>query len=257
MKLAELFELYLPYPGKDDRRVRVYVPAHGEGEELPVIYMTDGQNLFDEETSTWGCWHTREAVEAERIASGKAAIIVGIHNDNIWRDNELTPASRGKLVTAADMANYTASEGELFDSFVMDTVKPYIESHFPVKPGRESTAFCGSSSGGLQAFFTALSHPEAFTISGVFSPAFLLYSPDDIRRWIGEVLTDEPPYLYIYTGAGDELEQRIFAGTEATCDILTEIYPPELFTEIILLENKHNEAAWAEVFPDFLHTFLS
>ena len=54
MKQAELFELYLPYPGKDDRRVRVYVPAHGEGEELPVIYMTDGQNLFDEETSTWG-----------------------------------------------------------------------------------------------------------------------------------------------------------------------------------------------------------
>ena len=109
-------------------------------------------------------------MEAQRIASGKAAIIVGIHNDNIWRDNELTPASIGKLVTAADMANYTASEGEIFDSFVMDTVKPYIESHFPVKPGRESTAFCGSSSGGLQAFFTALSHPEAFTISGVFSP---------------------------------------------------------------------------------------
>ena len=256
MKQAEIFEMFFPYPGKENRRVRVFVPAHKDGEELPVIYMTDGQNLFDEESSAWGCWHTREAVEAEREASGKAAIIVGIHNDNVWRDNELTPASIGELVTTADMDNYTASEGEIFDSFVMDIVKPYIESHFPVKRGRDNTAFCGSSSGGLQAFFTALSHPEAFSISGVFSPAFLLYSPDDIRCWTCEILTDEPPYLYIYTGAGDELEQRIFAGTEAVCDILTELYPPELFTEIILFENKHNEAAWEPVFRDFLHTFL-
>ena len=70
---AELFDLFLPYPEKGDRRVRVYVPEHKEGETFPVIYMTDGQNLFDEETGTWGCWFTREAVEAERKLSGKAA----------------------------------------------------------------------------------------------------------------------------------------------------------------------------------------
>ncbi len=62
----KIFELYLPYPDKDDRRVRVYVPAHKDSEKLPVIYMTDGQNLFDEQTATRGCWHTREAVRAER-----------------------------------------------------------------------------------------------------------------------------------------------------------------------------------------------
>ena len=82
------------------------------------------------------------------------------------------------------MDNFTAPEGEIFDSFVMDVVKPYIEKNFPVKNGRENTAFCGSSSGGLQSFFTALSHPDAFGAAGVFSPAFLLYSPDDMRRWI-------------------------------------------------------------------------
>ena len=47
----KIFELYLPYPDKDDRRVRVYVPEHEEGEKLPVIYMTDGQNLFDAKTA--------------------------------------------------------------------------------------------------------------------------------------------------------------------------------------------------------------
>ena len=254
---AELFDLFLPYPEKGERRVRVYVPEHKEGETFPVIYMTDGQNLFDEETGTWGCWFTREAVEAERKLSGKAAVIVGIHNDNHWRDNELTPASIGELVDTADMHDFTAPEGEIFDSFVTDVVKPYIEANFPVKKGRENTAFCGSSSGGLQSFFTALSHPDSFSAAGVFSPAFLLYSEDDMRRWILSKLSDNLPYLYIYTGAGDELEQRVFQSTEAVYDMLTECYPYDLLNEVILFENSHNEKAWAEIFPDFLHTFLS
>ena len=253
----KLYELYLPYPNRDDRQVRVYVPAHNEGEKMPVIYMTDGQNLFDEETSAWGCWFTREAVRAEQQSSGRAAIIVGIHNDSINRDNELTPGSIGKVIAAEDMVNFTAPEGEIFDGFVMNTVKPEIEKRFPVKTGRKTTAFCGSSSGGLQAFFTALSHPEAFCIAGVFSPAFLLYSEEDMRNWIYSRLTEKLPYLYIYTGAGDELEQRIFSGVEQTYDILTECYPPELMTEIVLLDQKHNEKAWEQVFRDFLHTFIN
>ena len=237
--------------------MRVYVPEREEGETFPVIYMTDGQNLFDEESSAWGCWFTREAVEAERKNSGKAAVIVGIHNDNHWRDNELTPGSIGELVDTADMYDFTAPEGEIFDSFVTDVVKPYIEANFPVKKGRENTAFCGSSSGGLQSFFTALSHPDSFSAAGVFSPAFLLYSEDDMRRWILSKLSDNLPYLYIYTGAGDELEQRVFQSTEAVYDMLTECYPYDLLNEVILFENSHNEKAWAEIFPDFLHTFLS
>lgn len=253
----KIFELCLPYPEKGERLVRVFVPTHGESEKLPVIYMTDGQNLFDEESSGWGCWHTRESVRAERKLSGKAAIIVGIHNDNIWRDNELTPGSIGKVIAADDMDNYTAPEGEIFDRFVTETVMPEVESRFPVKTGRENTAFCGSSSGGLQSFFTSLSHPEKFRAAGVFSPAFLLYSENDLRAWIGKISAPKLPYLYIYTGDGDELEHRIFVSVELTYDILAELYPPELLAEVILPDQKHNEAAWEQVFGDFLHTFLN
>ena len=84
-----------------------------------------------------------------------------------------------------------------------------------------------------------------------------LYSEDDLRRWICEKLTPELPYLYIYTGDGDELEHKFFVSVESTYDILTEVYPPELMTEIILPEQKHHEAAWEPVFRDFLHTFLN
>lgn len=253
----KLYELILPYPDKDDRLVRVFVPAHDEDELLPVIYMTDGQNLFDEETSAWGCWRTREAVRAERESSGNAAIIVGIHNDNIWRDNELTPASIGSIIGPREMQNFTAPEGETFDYFIMNVVKPAVEAKFPVKRGREYTAFCGSSSGGLQSFFTALSHPDDFSFAGVFSPAFLLYSEDDMRRWIYSSLRENLPYLYIYTGAGDDLEQRIFQSVEQTYDILMECYPMNLLSEVVLLDKKHRESAWEPIFADFLHTFLT
>lgn len=254
---AQLFELLLPYPGKGDRRVRVYVPEREEDERLPVIYMTDGQNLFDEESSGWGCWHTREAVAAQRAAAGTAAIIVGIHNDNLWRDNELTPASIGRVICPQEMENFTEAEGESFDSFVVETVMPYVTANFPVKTGRENTAFCGSSSGGLQSFFTALSHPGLFSMAGVFSPAFLLYSADDMRRWVLERIGTPLPYLYLYTGAGDDLERKIFDSTEAVHDILCACYPPELLNEVVLFENGHHEAAWESIFRDFLFTFLS
>lgn len=45
---AKLHTIKLPYPDKDDRTVWVYVPSHSYGEKLPVVYMTDGQNLFDD-----------------------------------------------------------------------------------------------------------------------------------------------------------------------------------------------------------------
>ncbi|MEF2884239.1 MAG: alpha/beta hydrolase-fold protein, partial [Ruminococcus sp.] len=77
----QITTLTLPYP-LGDKRVRVYVPAHEEGETFPVVYMTDGQNLFESENLQFGCWYTREAVAEERAQSGMAAIIVGIHNDD-------------------------------------------------------------------------------------------------------------------------------------------------------------------------------
>ena len=243
MPVIQITELWLPYPGQDDRLVRVFVPAHEDGETFPVIYMTDGSNLFDEESSAWGCWHTRESVEAERQSSGRAAIIVGLHNDNRWRDNELTPAGIGTIIGPQEMDDFTEPEGEIFDGFLMDTVKTYVEANYPVRRGRESTAVCGSSSGGLQAFFTALSHPDKFCAAGVLSPAFLLYSEEDMSRWIHRKIQLDMPYLYLYTGAGDDLEKDIYEGVERTYDIL--------------LEQKHHETAWEPVFRDFLHTFLT
>jgi predicted alpha/beta superfamily hydrolase len=256
MNEESIHQLRLPYPGREDRLVRVFVPAHEEGETFPVIYMTDGQNLFDKESSGFGCWYTREAVRDEQAASGKAAVIVGIHNDNPLRECELTPSSIGKPRGPEDEGRLIPA-GEGFLDFVVNTVMPAVERRFPVRTGRQNTAFCGSSCGGMMAFFAVLSRPELFCAGGVLSPAFLIFRREDMDRWVHSVLGPEKPFLYLFTGAGDELEKQICESERWTREILRDCYPDERIKEVVLPDRIHHEVAWEPIFRDFLHIFLT
>ena len=192
---AKLHTIKLPYPDKGNRTVWVYVPSHSDGEKLPVVYMTDGQNLFDDNSTPHGSWEVVKAVEAEQKSGVGNAVIVGIDNGNAWRDSELTPKSIGEVQHPEMLCEDFKPEGEIFDNFLMNTVIPYVENM---------------------------------------------------------------PYLYIYTGNGDELEEMIFESTEMLYELLEEsFYPYDRMNEVILFENAHNEKSWREIFPDFLHTFLS
>lgn len=256
---AKIVDLSLPYPdpSKGDREVRVYVPAHEEGETFPVIYMTDGQSIFEKERNRFGSWMTRETVEAERARSGRAAIIVGISNQNPWRNNELTPRSIGKIKSfLLRRIFFKAPEGEVFGRFVTETVKPAVEAQFPVRTGKENTAFCGSSSGGLESFFIAMSYPELFGAAGVFSPVFQLYSKKNMTRWIQQKARPDMPLLYVYSGAGNPQEKQICRSVEKTYAILEKYCPAEKLRKVIRPEAPHNEAAWEPVFADFLREFL-
>ena len=254
-----LTTLTLPYDDSRTKTVRVFVPAHGEGEKFPVIYMTDGQNLFDEESSSFGSWHTREAVRAELESGGRGAVIVGIHNDEDpkTRASELMPKGIGTLVGPEEIIRSFTPAGEAFDSFVIDTVIPEIEKSFPVLTGRENTAFCGSSSGGMMSLFTALGHPDVYGAAGVLSPALMAYQPDDWFRWLSSSLRGEKPYLYLYSGGADKMEQVILQVTEMACGMLSQCYPEKLFKKVIKPGQRHNEAAWEPEFREFLHIFLN
>lgn len=257
-KLSEekLVTLRLPYPGREDRLVRVFVPACKEGETLPVIYMSDGQNLFDKETSGFGCWYVREAVRVEQRISGKAAVIVGIHNDDPLRMDDLTPASIGELCSEETKTEIDPC-GERFAAFLIHTVMPTIEMRFPVKSGRENTAFCGSSAGGMMAFFLALQYPELFSYAGVLSPAFLLYRDSDFDRWLRQHIHADEAFLYLYSGAGDPLEKDICERFRQVCSCLEDFWRDNKMLWYIKPEERHHETAWEPVFQDFLHQFLN
>ncbi len=247
----------LPYPGREDRIVRVYVPAHAEGQTLPVIYMTDGQNLFDVESSTFGCWYTREAVRAEASVSGRAAVIVGIHNDDPWRMNELTAAGPGTVEALREYNIRIDPWGEIFDDFLVRTVIPAVEARFPVKTGRANTAFCGSSAGGMFSFYTALTHPDLFCAAGVLSPSFDLYREEELFAWVRSRVAENPPFLYVSCGAGDELEKRLLQSVEKTLPVLRSCWPAQRLKEVIQPSRRHHETAWEPIFRDFLHIFLT
>lgn len=249
-------KMRLPYPDREDRLVRVWVPAHREGETFPVVYLTDGQNLFDRKTSTFGCWRTREAVRAQRQKRGGAAVIVGIHNSDPWRVPDLTPASIGPL-EVEDREFPGVPGGEVFDAFVTETLMPAVEAGFPVKTGRENTAFCGSSMGGLMALFTALRHPELYGAAGVFSPALMLYRPEDLAAWIRDRSRGEHPWLLLFAGGADELEKVIADYTRQAEAVLRDCWPEDSLRAIYWQEAHHHETAWERVFRVFLREFLS
>lgn len=261
----QLVTLSLPYGEQKSKTVRVFIPAHERGETFPVVYMTDGQNLFefDKEHGQYGCWFTREAVRAEREATGKGAVIVGIHNDGspMERTNELMPESIGTILDAPgipeELKKQLAPAGEAFEDFVLRTVMPAVEAQFPVKTGRENTAFCGSSMGGLEALYVVLSDPGRFGAGGVFSPALLLYDRTELEQWLRSRAAGELPFVYLYCGGAPGMEEHLMQCTEWTSSILSHCFPPQLLKTDIRPDQPHHETAWASVFSDFLHLFLS
>ena len=163
---SELKTFTLPFPNeRGERKIWVYIPSHSEDEKLPVIYMTDGQNLFDEESTEYGSWNVISAVENEQNNTGLSAVIVGIDNGNIYRDSELTPKCIGEIQHRDYFNDIFSPEGEVFDSFLTDTVIPYIENNFPVKKNKESVSVCAFD--GMDALLATVMMPTGIPVATV------------------------------------------------------------------------------------------
>jgi predicted alpha/beta superfamily hydrolase len=148
------------------RNVLVYLPPRYDdepGSRYPVLYMHDGQNLFDRATAFGGHeWEMDETAEA-LVAAGKIQplIIVGIYNTGA-RMTEYTPVG----ATPA-----TGRSGDDYERFVIEELKPFIDRTYRTRPGREDTAVAGSSLGGLMSLEMAMRHPDTFGKAGVVSPS--------------------------------------------------------------------------------------
>jgi predicted alpha/beta superfamily hydrolase len=151
-----------------DRDVIVYLPPnyHQQPEQTyPVLYMQDGQNLFDGQTSyiqgrTWAMReHADQAIEAGEVAP---LVIVGIYNTGDRRLAEYTPDPDLQL-GGGEAANY----GRLLTEELM----PWIATRYRVRTGREHTGIGGSSLGALVSLYLALRHPQHFGKLAILSPS--------------------------------------------------------------------------------------
>ncbi|GAA3929882.1 alpha/beta hydrolase-fold protein [Hymenobacter algoricola] len=150
------------------RRVWLYLPndyAANSTKRYPVLYMHDGQNVFDACTSFSGEWGVDETLrqlqQSGLDASG--SIVVAIDNDGAQRLNEYSPWNNPQ---------YGGGQGDQYVDFLVQTLKPYIDTNYRTLTGREYTGIAGSSMGGLISTYAALKYPSVFSKVGVFSPAF-------------------------------------------------------------------------------------
>ena len=148
------------------RRVWIYLPQDyytTTNINYPVVYMQDGQNLFDYMYSFSDEWGIDESMESIQNNGGVPAIVVGVDNGDAYRTDEYSPWYN---------SSYGGGQGDLYADFMVNTLKPYIDAHFKTLPNRENTAILGSSMGGLITFYTAMKYQNIFSKVGVFSPSF-------------------------------------------------------------------------------------
>jgi len=161
----------------NERTLRIYLPpSYGSDtrRRYPVLYMHDGQNLFDGKTASYGTeWNIDEVADRlVRQGDMEEVIVVGIDNTND-RIAEYTPCcdpkhGGGKLNAYAD--------------FVAKTVKPWVDKQYRTKPGRQHTAVMGSSLGGLASIGIAQRYPQLFSMAGGVSSSFWWNNQEHVKH---------------------------------------------------------------------------
>jgi metallo-beta-lactamase class B len=152
------------------RRVWIYLPQGyaSSHRRYPVLYMHDGQNVFDDSTSYAGEWGVDETLDSLSARGDRGVIVVAVDNGGTKRLDEYSPWKN---------AHYGGGEGDAYVDFLAHTLKPYIDRHYRTRPDRLNTGVAGSSMGGLISLYAALKYPRVFGRVGVFSPALWFAAP--------------------------------------------------------------------------------
>jgi len=177
------------------RDLLVAVPPAGlaAGRRYPVVYLHDGQNLFDAATSYVEPWGLLEVLD--RLAeSGTEALVVGIPNLGRLRRYEYSPF-RDTI--------HGGGGGDRYLAFLVETVKPLIDRDFPTEPGPGSTVLGGASLGGLISAYGAFRHPDVFGAALIQSPA-LWFAGAAIFPWLADRPRPARIHLDIGTAEGGE-----------------------------------------------------
>lgn len=208
-------------------------------QDYPVLYLNDGQDLFDPNTAEGGRdWEVDEIVQQlindELI---EPMIIVGITSTDDRLD-EYSPLK----------------DGEAYMDFLVKRVKPLIDQRYRTRPGRENTLVGGAAMGGTIAFATAWRYPEIFGGAISLSPAFQLEDRMDVLPWFG-AQGDEfrPVFFYLYNGA-QGADALLEPGMDAMVAEL-EFRGYRLERNFVLVRDPnafHGIPAWSEQFPSAL-----
>ena len=223
------------------RTIRLYLPpdyATSGGKTYPVLYMHDGQNLFDNATAFSGEWGVDETLDRlQTQANDWGCIVIGIDNGP-QRLDEYSPYVN---------AQYGGGQGDAYVDFIAIVLKPYVDGHYRTRPDRLSTGIMGSSMGGLISLYAGLKYPEVFGRVGALS-ASLWFSPRIYAYAHHAPFTLPDPRLWFSSGTAESgtqvAEQQRMLDTLALAG-----FDSTELRRLVVPGAQHNEAQWRAVFP--------
>ena len=235
---------YLPHP----HTVAVHLPSGYElepNQRYPVIYLHDGQNVFDAHTAFAGvAWECDESAERlQRQGAITPIIQVAVAN---------TP---DRIREYAPQPGHSEELASRYARFLIDEVKSFIDHTYRTKREPQFTGICGSSLGGLSSLFLTREYPDVFGRCAAMSPslwwdneAYLLQSLNDPRGLSDAV-------VWIDVGGAEGFSE---AGRQGNIRRVKQMatrlgYPlSERVTYVEVPDGLHNEGAWAARYPDML-----
>ncbi|OWY19980.1 T9SS C-terminal target domain-containing protein [Sphingobacteriales bacterium UPWRP_1] len=232
-------DFYLPELDRY-RRIWIYLPPDYEtsGKNYPVLYLQDGQNLFDAYYSFAGEWEIDESLNQLFNAGDYGAIAVGIDNGGSLRIDEYSPWVN---------TSYGGGDGDEYAEFIVNTLKPYIDTHYRTLPQREYTGIMGSSMGGLISLYAALQYQDVFGKAGIFSPSF--WFADDCYTQAETIGKQYNMRIYLLAGGleGYSMVPDMLMMYNTLLD--SGFTPDELFY-LVEPDGTHSEWFWNREFPD-------
>jgi predicted alpha/beta superfamily hydrolase len=240
---------------RNTRFLRVWLPpgydeAENAGRQYPVLYLNDGQNLFESSSSFTGVeWQADETAD-RLIREGAIApmLIVGIDNAGKNRLREYMPhRSLSPMMLRV--------QGHRYPQFLLREVMPFIARYYRVATGPENTGLGGSSLGALIALYTAMVRPGVFGKLLVESPSLWASNRQIIRE--SRMVTRWPKRIFLAIGTAEagreDRDRSVVDDVRELGGILRRAGVDESGLRVVIDEGAHHdESAWARRFPQAL-----
>lgn len=222
------------------RRIAALLPHdyYETDKKYPVLYLQDGQNLFDD-YAPFGSWEVDKKLALMKRRGMGDVIIISIDHAKEERIEEYNPGGNPKL---------GKGQGRAYVRFLAETLKPFVDNNFRTKPDRLNTGIGGSSMGGLISIWAGFMYPEKFSKLMIFSPA--LWVNPNIHFHAMRFTMTLNSRVYVYAGGSES--KNMLPNVQRFKDALLkqEMNEPDLEIELSIdPEGQHTESQWGKEFP--------
>ena len=223
-----------------DRRIWIYLPKDyaTSNKRYPVLYMHDGQNLFDEFMAGFGEWGVDEWMDKYFDKTKKSCIIIGIDHGGDKRLIEYNPYNNER---------FGKGEGRRYVQSIAESLKPFIDKHYRTIKDAAHTWIAGSSMGGIISQWAVMAYPKTFGKAGIFSPAFWI--APQFKTDVPKMMKGYKGEMYFYCG---QKEGKTMEPEMDSVMTKVKLVSRAKLVRSVAADGQHNEQNWNKVFPEFM-----